>query len=109
MMQQPEGEQPAGRARGEWLWRFLAATLLLLLGWVAWVAYQISPSPLATPAAFQAATRALEAQNVQTGMIRPAAPAAPAVARTAAAVKLHPVNMEKLRLSDTLTPPAGDQ
>ena len=93
-----QGEGAAGRSGGEWLWRFVSVALFGLLCWVAWVAYQISPSSLATPAAFQAATRALETQNVKTGVIRPAA------------AKLHPVNMEKLRLSDALlTPPASEQ
>jgi hypothetical protein len=111
MTHQPQGEHTARRASGEWFWRFVAAALFFLLCWVAWVAYQISPSALATPAAFQAATRALEVQNVKTGTIRHAAPAAPAmaVAASAAPEKLHPVNMEKLRLSDTLALPAGEK
>jgi hypothetical protein len=54
----------------EWFWRFLAFVLLLATAWVVWVAVQMNPDPLVTPAAFDAASHAA-AHNVQ-GKISPA-------------------------------------
>ena len=66
---------PAGR---EWFWRLLAALMLAMACWVGWVAYQIAPPvTVATPAAYQAFSRARAANaalNVQQGVIRPAQP-----------------------------------
>ena len=63
---------PAAPAR-EWFWRVLAGLMLLMAAWVAWVAYQIMPASVATPAAYEALAQA-RAGNVQQGAIRPADP-----------------------------------
>ena len=42
----------------EWFWRIFAALMLVGLAWVAWVAYQVRPRPLATELAQQAADEA---------------------------------------------------
>lgn len=114
-----------GTARiGEWMWRFLAGVMAFAVGWSIWIFYQLNPPALITDAAFEAAAKAKSKgrQNTQ-GAISPAAssPAeavaasAPAEARVqapasvpvaAAAPKAPPVNIDKLRLSDTLTAPA---
>jgi hypothetical protein len=88
----------------EWFWRVLAALMLVMACWVGWVAYQIAPVSVATPAAYHALTQARAAQNVQ-GLIRPAGaaelarPAAPQPARKA------PVDLERLRLADSIETP----
>ena len=87
---------PVAKQDWEWLWRFLAAVLLFTVGWVAWVAYHLSPAPLATPAAFEAAAQAGASRSVQ-GDIKPKPPAAEA--------KQPPVNMEKLRLAESIETP----
>jgi hypothetical protein len=38
----------------EWVWRFLALTMLFTVGWMLWVMYQLNPPPLITNAAFEA-------------------------------------------------------
>ena len=38
---------------GEWFWRFLAVVMLLTVGWVLWIIYQINPQPLITNAGFR--------------------------------------------------------
>ncbi|MEW6690758.1 MAG: hypothetical protein AB1452_16895 [Pseudomonadota bacterium] len=80
----------------EWFWRFLAAVMLFAVGWALWIFYQINPAPLATGAAFEAAAKARAAQSA-SGRIAPAA--RPPETREA------PVNVEKLKLSDTITAP----
>lgn len=65
---------PAAPRDWEWLWRFLALVMFLATAWVIWVALQMSPSTLATPAAFDAASRA--AAHALEGRVSQAAPAA---------------------------------
>jgi cytoskeletal protein RodZ len=106
---------------GEWMWRFLAAVLLLAVGWMAWVIYQLNPPPLVMNAAFEAAAKAKvkdkpsEKQNSQGVITSPAgadespkaADAAPAAATPPApeAPKEPPINPEKLKFSDTIALP----
>jgi len=48
-----------GKTHGhEWFWRTVAGLVLIALGWVGWVVYQIQPRPIATELAQQAAERA---------------------------------------------------
>ena len=96
---------PGARSRGDWefLWRFIAVAMLFEIGWVVWIAIQVNPPGIVLPAAYEAAARALAARNAE-GQIRSAdpapaaasAPAAPAVPRE------PPVNVEKLKFSETI-------
>lgn len=111
------------RMVGEWFWRFLALVMLFTVGWVIWIIYQINPQPLVTPAGFEAAAKARASQDAK-GKITPAAPApeaekaaaAPAPAAEAAkaaapapaAPREPPVNVEKLRLADSIETPIPD-
>lgn len=67
-------ERPAAPRDWEWLWRFLALVMFAVTAWVIWVALQMSPSTLATPAAFEAAARAA-AHAVESRVSRPSAAA----------------------------------
>lgn len=42
----------------EWFWRTLAVLIVVALGWVAWVAYQMWPRPVATELAYKSAEEA---------------------------------------------------
>lgn len=106
------------KAVGEWIWRFLAGVMLFSVGWVLWIAYQLNPPMLVTTAAFEAAAKAKASQNA-AGVIAPKpgveAPKAAADGPTAEAeapkpapepvAKEPPVNLEKLKLSDSITAP----
>jgi hypothetical protein len=118
---------------GEWFWRFLALVMLATVGWVVWIIYQISPQPLVTEAAFKAAAKAKAASQDAKGLITPAAPpaaappgAAPVAAAAGAAEaaapapkpaaetpppapKEPPVNVERLRLADTIETPIPER
>lgn len=121
----------APKVVGEWFWRFLALVMLVVVAWVVWIAYQLNPTPLATPAAFEAAARARAAQSspapaaaaslsiptaegspaaAEAGSSQPtASPASASVSQpVTAAAKEAPVQVEKLKLSDTLTTPPQD-
>ena len=88
MTQQANTPPPPTR---EWFWRILAVLMLAMACWVGWVAWQIAPStPVATPAAFQALSRARSmapALNVQQGVIRQPAPAGEARLRMADSIQ----------------------
>ena len=116
--------QPTPRKTvGEWFWRFLAAVMLFSVAWVLWISYQLNPTPLVTAAAFEAAAKAKANQN-SSGVIKPPveepkaeAPKPEAEAPKAEAeapkpepvAKEPPVNVEKLKLSDSIsTPPAPE-
>jgi hypothetical protein len=142
MAQQPGERNPAqgGADRhlvGEWFWRFLAVVMVATVGWVIWIAYQISPPAVFTPAAFQAAAQARSshppgsptqgtikakpavaqpavapqgAGALAAGAAAPAstqAPASPApsAAKASEPSKAPPVNLEKLRLFESLETP----
>jgi len=101
---------------GERIWRFLAAVLLFSVGWILWIAYQLNPPMLVTKAAFEAAAKAKAHQNV-FGVLAPKpeaeAPKAEAEAAKPEAeapkpepvAKEPPVNLEKLKLSESITLP----
>jgi hypothetical protein len=107
---------------GEWFWRFLAVVMLLTVGWVVWIIYQINPQPLITPAGFEAAAKARASQDAK-GLIKSAAPVAapaaeaappaetpkPAAEAPAAAPKEPPVNVERLRLADSIETPIPER
>lgn len=49
----------------EWFWRIVSLLVLIALGWVGWVAYQIQPRPIATELAQEAAERAAKRPPAQ--------------------------------------------
>jgi len=64
-------------ASHEWFWRSVAFLVLIALGWVGWVFYQIQPHPIATELAEQAAAkRAATPTPVAAAPVAPQ-PAAP--------------------------------
>lgn len=104
-------EHAPTKAVGEWIWRFLAGVLLFSVGWILWIAYQLNPPMLVTTAAFEAAAKAKASQNA-TGIIAPKpeaeAPKADGESpkpEPEPVAKEPPVNLEKLKLSESITLP----
>ena len=96
---------------GEWLWRFLGVVMLFAVGWLIWIFYQINPPALITNAAFEAAAKARASQE-KKGPIGPASPAPVAAATADAkteAPRDPPVNLDKLKLSDTIERPIPER
>lgn len=96
---------------GEWMWRFLSGVLLFSVGWVLWIAYQLNPPMLVTKAAFEAAAQARANQNAagvisqKPGAEAPKADTEPPKSEAEPVSKEPPVNLEKLKLSDSITSP----
>ena len=96
----------------EWFWRFLAAVMLFAVGWILWIFYQINAPSIVTNAAFEAAAQAKAKAGQSTqGVIAPAGGPAPAPAAPAtqpaepAALREAPINVDKLKFSDSLSSP----
>ena len=129
---QASGTQKAPPAHfGEWFWRFLAFVMIFVIGWVAWIAIQISPPDMILPAAYEAAAKGRASRNSAgpiTGSTvvvpdqattappvqapaegspavagQPPAPAAPATPTE------PPVNVEKLRMAESIDTPIPDR
>ena len=101
---------------GEWFWRFLAAIMLVIVAWVVWIALQISPPDMVLPAAFEAAAQGRASRNsagaVGAGPSQVAAVPTEAVVIPApppAEPAPAPVNLEKLKLSDSIATPIMDR
>jgi hypothetical protein len=96
---------------GEWFWRFLAVVMVLTVGWVLWIIYQINPQPLITRAGFEAAAKARASQDAK-GRITPAAAKPPAQAeapKPPAETKAPPVNVERLRFAESIETPIPER
>ena len=106
VQQQGTSESAPRRSDWEWFWRFLAVVMAISVAWVIWIASQIGPRPLATPAAYEAAAQAKS--RSAKGRISPApAPAPEPAPAPSMPQNVPPVDMEKLRMSDTLTAPVA--
>ena len=70
--------KPGARRDWEWFWRIIAGLMLVVIAWVVWVLYQISPRSVVTPLAYSNQARPLGA--VQPAADAPAAPVQEAVA-----------------------------
>ncbi len=107
----PSGQKQERTTRvGEWFWRFLAAVMLLIVGWVVWIAVQISPPDLILPAAFEAAAQGRATRN-SAGVIGGTGSAPAQEASAQAVISLPPVvfeppvNLEKLKLAKSIETP----
>ncbi|MBS0337608.1 MAG: hypothetical protein JSS40_12480 [Proteobacteria bacterium] len=108
----PVPKQSSPTQVGEWFWRFLAVVMLVIVGWVVWIAIQISPPDLILPAAFEAAAQGRATRN-SGGAIGGVAPQPVAAAVEAPAVPAAPppppaeppVNLDKLRLAESIETP----
>ena len=79
------GQTDKKSAIGEWVWRFIAFAMVLMLGYMAWVIYLLNPPPLIMQAAFEASAKAKAQSNLAQkttaeGVITPAKPAVPVAA-----------------------------
>jgi len=72
--------KPRARRHWEWFWRVIAGLMLLIIAWVAWVLYQITPRSVVTPLAYANQIRPIVAQPPAAGATTPAAAAAAATA-----------------------------
>jgi len=117
----------------EWFWRFLAVVMLASAAWIAWIAMQLSAPGLVLPEAFEAAAKAKASRNAsgmigavpvgvaapqmdvaasvaaEPGAAMPADVASPVPPAMVAASKEPPVNLEKLRMADTIDTPIPER
>jgi hypothetical protein len=89
--QRPAPAKPGARRDLELFWRIIAGLMLIVIAWVAWVAYQIAPKSVATPLAYDARAKSMFAPQKAAGDSAPGAlPPAPTSAVQATAPGLPP-------------------
>jgi len=99
-------EAPRG---GEWFWRVLAALVLIALGWVGWVAYQLQPRALATDLALQAAEQARRRAALPKPAPVPVAEASGTTAEAAKPAALSAPPAEFLRFAPAIESPITER
>lgn len=90
--QQEQGAAPT-RVRKDWelFWRIIAGLMLLIIGWIAWVLYQITPRSVVTPLVYESQIKPLVTQQPAAASAVPSlqpAAAPPAAQEGAAALPL---------------------
>lgn len=104
---------PSSKLASEFFWRTMAMTMLFAIGWVAWLVWQLTPRPVATELAFQAAkgkaTAPAEASSALADAAVPAAKAAPAAALPATAAPADPVAVAATPAAQTAPTPAAEK
>lgn len=81
--QGPAQAKPKARKDWELFWRIIAGLMLLVIAWVVWVLYQITPRSVVTPLAYASQTKPLDTRQAEAAAA--SAPAGPALATPAAA------------------------
>ena len=92
---QQHGAAPAEantRGHWEWFWRIIAGLMLITIGWVGWVAYQIMPRSVATPLAYES-----QIKPGGTAVATQQQVAAPATAQSAPAPSAADLAMEQVQ------------
>ena len=64
------------RARKDWemFWRIIAGLMLLVIAWIAWVLYQITPRSVVTPLAYASQIRPIGTAEPAIGTVAPTTP-----------------------------------
>ena len=79
--QPQQGTAPAEpRPRKDWelFWRIIAGLMLLIIGWIAWVLYQITPRSVVTPLVYEAQAKRSGAPQADAGAAAPSPQPSPA-------------------------------
>ena len=126
---QAAAQTASGHRIGEWFWRFLSVVMLFAVAWAVWIFYQLNPTPLITRAAFEAAAKARATRDAH-GLISPASPApvaaaapadpnappppkheaaAPGAPAAAMPPRAPPVNVEKLKFTESIERPIPER
>jgi hypothetical protein len=68
--QQGQGAGPSTpRVRKDWelFWRIIAGLMLVIMGWIVWVLYEITPRSVVTPLAYESKVKPIGRQPSATG------------------------------------------
>jgi hypothetical protein len=85
--QQEHGAAPTKpRVRKDWelFWRIIAGLMVIIIGWIVWVLYQITPRSVVTPLVYESQVKPLGTQQSATGAVSAVVSLQPAAATPAA-------------------------
>jgi cytoskeletal protein RodZ len=60
--------KPKARKDWEWFWRIIAGLMLIVIAWVIWVLYQITPRSVVTPLAYESRTKSIAIPQAAPGV-----------------------------------------
>jgi tetratricopeptide (TPR) repeat protein len=103
---QPVKAVAAARQGHEWFWRVLAVLVMISLGWVGWVAYQIQPRPLVTPLALMVAQKSTPVIPEKPATAPVAVPVPVALAQASNPEPVRPA--ETFRLARSIETPIAE-
>ncbi|MCX7141966.1 MAG: hypothetical protein NT123_12965 [Proteobacteria bacterium] len=63
---------PKAGKHWELFWRIIAGLMLVVIAWVVWVLYQITPRSVVTPMAYESSAKPIGAQPAPSGATMPA-------------------------------------
>ena len=76
--------KPRGRKDWELFWRIIAGLMLVIIGWIVWVLYQITPRSVVTPLVYASQVKRGGTQQSEASAAEPAASLQPTPAKSAA-------------------------
>lgn len=81
--QQPQGAAPVkAKPRKDWelFWRIIAGLMIVVIAWIIWVLYQITPRSVVTPLVYESQVKRGSTQQSETGAAAASPQLAPAKA-----------------------------
>ncbi|MBI5910456.1 MAG: hypothetical protein HY848_10940 [Betaproteobacteria bacterium] len=92
--QQPQGAAPVkAKPRKDWelFWRIIAGLMIVVIAWIIWVLYQITPRSVVTPLVYESQVKRSGTQQSETGAADASPQLAPAKSAGQQAVSAPPV------------------
>lgn len=92
--QQPQGAAPVkAKPRKDWelFWRIIAGLMIVVIAWIIWVLYQITPRSVVTPLVYESQVKRGGTQQSETGAAAASPQLAPAKSASQQAVGAPPV------------------
>ncbi|OGA34385.1 MAG: hypothetical protein A3G80_00400 [Betaproteobacteria bacterium RIFCSPLOWO2_12_FULL_62_13b] len=92
--QQPQGAAPVkAKPRKDWelFWRIIAGLMIVVIAWIIWVLYQITPRSVVTPLVYESQVKRGGTQQSETGAAAASPQLAPAKSAGQQAVGVPPL------------------
>jgi len=70
--------KPSVRKDWEWFWRIIAGLMIVVIAWIVWVLYQITPRSVVTPLVYEFQVKRSGTQQSEAGGAAASPPSAPA-------------------------------
>jgi hypothetical protein len=92
--QQSQGAAPVkAKPRKDWelFWRIIAGLMIVVIAWIIWVLYQITPRSVVTPLVYESQAKRRDTQPSEAGAAAASSQSAPAKSAGQPAARMPPV------------------